>query len=95
MNIDWSEEKNEWLEKNRGLSFEIFAEKILRDEIIDKIEHPNKEKYSNQLIFIIEIDGYCYTIPHVKTEMGIFLKTIIPDRRMTKKYLGVKDENYR
>ena len=95
MNIKWNEEKNVWLEKNRGLTFEVFAEKILRNEIIDRIVHPNKDKYPNQLIFIIEIDGYCYAVPHVKTETGIFLKTVIPDRRMTKKYLGVKDENDR
>ena len=95
MNIEWNEEKNAWLEKHRGLSFEVFAEKILRNEILDKIEHPNKEKYPNQFIFIIEIDSYCYTIPHVRTKMGVFLKTIIPDRRITKKYLGVKDENDR
>ena len=95
MNIDWSSEKNDWLEKHRGISFEIVADKILSNDIVDKIEHPNKEKYPNQFIFIIEIDGYCYTVPHVKTEMGVFLKTIIPDRRITKKYLGVKDENDR
>ena len=74
MNIEWKEEKNEWLEKNRGLTFEVLAEKILSNEIIDKIVHPNKDKYPNQLIFIIEMDGYCYDVPYVKTEIGIFLK---------------------
>ena len=92
MNIDWNSEKNDWLEKYRGLSFEVVADRIMRNDLIDNIEHPNKEKYPNQFIFIIGIDGYCYTVPYVKTELGVFLKTIIPSRKMTKYYLGVKNE---
>ena len=95
MDIDWNEEKNDWLERHRGLSFEIVANKIVNNDLIDDIEHPNKEKYPNQFIFIIEIEGYCYTVPYVETNKGIFLKTIIPSRKMTKHYLGAKNENNR
>ena len=95
MNIEWNEEKNAWLEKHRGLSFEIVAEKILRNEIVDDIAHPNQERYTGQYMFIIEIKLYCYVIPYVETDDGVFLKTIYPDRRMTKKYVGAKDENDR
>jgi len=62
---------------------------------MDDIAHPNQEKYMRQYIFIIEINSYCYVIPYVETDDGIFLKTIYPDRKMTKKYLGAKDENDR
>lgn len=95
MNIEWNEEKNEWLEKNRGLSFEVVAEKILRNDILDDIVHPNQEKYLGQYMFIIEIKSYCYVVPYVESNDGVFLKTMYPDRKMTKKYLGVKDENDR
>jgi len=45
MDIDWSSEKNDWLEKHRGLSFEVVADKIIHNDLVDNIKHPNKEKY--------------------------------------------------
>jgi len=52
------------------------------------IEHPNKDKYLNQNIFIIliEIKNYVYLVPYVEDDKSIFLKTIIPSRQMNKKY---------
>ncbi len=58
--------------------------------LLDTIEHPNKKKYQNQRIFIVEINDYAYLVPFVEDERIIFLKTIIPSRKMTKKYLGGK-----
>ena len=56
-------------------------------------DHPNKKKYPNQKILIVEISGYAYLVPYVKDEDGsLILKTIIPSRKATKKYLGGKDE---
>jgi hypothetical protein len=36
---------------------------------------------------IVEIDGYACLVPYVDNEEGVFLKTIIPSRKATKKYL--------
>jgi hypothetical protein len=52
------------------------------------IEHPNQEKYPSQRIFIIEISQYVYLVPFVESDEEIFLKTIIPSRKLKKKYLG-------
>jgi hypothetical protein len=60
---------------------------------LDIIEHPNKAKYPDQKIFIVEVDEYVYLVPFIEDDKLIFLKTIIPSRKMTKKYLGGKDEN--
>lgn len=56
--------------------------------LLDDIEHPNKEKYQNQNIFVIlvQIKNYVYLVPYVEEEDYIFLKTIIPSRQMNKKY---------
>jgi hypothetical protein len=51
------------------------------------IDHPNQEKYPQQKIIVVNINDYAYLIPRVETEDGIFLKTIIPSRKMTAKYL--------
>ena len=40
-----------------------------------------------QKMAIVEIDGYACLVPYVDDEEGVFLKTIIPSRKATKKYL--------
>jgi len=62
--------------------------------LLDIVEHPSKQKYPDQRVFIVKIEDYAYLIPFVEEENVIFLKTIIPSRKMTKKYLGEEaDEN--
>ncbi len=92
MNIDWSNEKNEWLKKDRGISFEEIADKILSGETLLNAPHHNSSKYPHQYIYVVEVDNYCYMVPYVKNSKNIFLKTIIPSRKMTKKFLGAKNE---
>lgn len=41
-------------------------------------------------IFIVNVDDYAYIVPFIEDEKTIFLKTIIPSRKMTRKYLGGK-----
>ena len=38
-------------------------------------------------MFVINVEGYVYLDPYVETIEEIFLKTIIPSRKATKKYL--------
>jgi hypothetical protein len=38
----------------------------------------------------VRIEGYIYSVPFVEDDQRIFLKTIIPNRRATKKRLGGK-----
>ena len=85
--IDWNTEKNERLKKERNISFETISEKIISKDIIDIIKHPNHAKYPNQKVFIIEVNDYIYYVPFIEDEDKIFLKTIIPSRKATNKYL--------
>ena len=44
-------------------------------------------------MFVVQVDEYAYLVPFVEDEREVFLKTIIPSRRATKKYLkGSNDE---
>ena len=86
--FDWNNEKNEELIKDRGVSFEEVVFCIMHDGLLDIIEHPNKVKYPDQNIFIVNIDNYVYLVPFVEDDEVVFLKTIIPSRKMTKIYLG-------
>lgn len=86
--FDWNPEKNEQLIKERGVSFEDAIFFLMNDGLLDEIEHPDPARYPNQRIFIIDIEGYAYLVPYVETDETIFLKTMIPSRKATRKYLG-------
>ena len=74
--------------KDRGVCFEDVVTTIYEDNIIDTIKHPNKEKYPDKSIYIVEIMGYVFMVPYVKNNDEIYLKTIIPSRKMHKHYKG-------
>lgn len=86
--IRYNFEKNELLKEQRNISFEDVILALESGKLLDDVEHPNKEKYPNQNIFIIliEIKDYVYLVPYVEDDTSIFLKTIIPSRQMNKKY---------
>ena len=83
----WSQEKNEWLQKERGISFEVVVFQIEAGNILDILEHPDRVRYADQRIFVIEFEEYAYLVPFVETEDEVILKTIIPSRKATRKYL--------
>jgi len=87
---DWSLVKNEELKTRRKISFEDIVFSISRDGLMDILEHPDQQRYPGQRIFVVNVDDYAYVVPFVEDEMTIFLKTIIPSRKMTRKYLGGK-----
>lgn len=39
---------------------------------------------------VVGINNYAYLVPYIENEIELFLKTIIPSRRATEKYLGEK-----
>jgi len=84
--IEWNEEKNRELQAERGVCFEDVVTCLLNNNELDIIKHPNKRQYSNQKIIILSINDYVHMVPFVEDEKTIFLKTIIPSRKMTKKY---------
>ncbi len=90
--FSWNDEKNERLKKERSVSFEEVVFHIERDELLDIVEHPKQEKYKGQRMFIVNIEDYAYLIPFIETEEEVFLKTIIPSRKATKKYLKRKNK---
>ena len=88
----WNKEKNLLLKETRDISFEQIVMHIEQGDLIDIIKHPNSEKYLNQKILIINVNNYIYTVPFIENANERFLKTIIPSRKFTKKYLGGQNE---
>ena len=87
----WNSEKNEILALNRGITFEEIVQRIQSGAKVIETDHPNNKKYPNQKIMIVDAEGYAYLVPDVIEKNEYFLKTIIPSRKATKKYLGGKN----
>lgn len=85
--LDWDEEKNRKLKLEREVCFEDVITAIEEDKILDIVEHPNQKRYPSQHKLIVNILDYAYIVPFIEDEEKIFLKTIIPSRKATKKYL--------
>ena len=85
----WNEEKNEILISQRGVSFDDVIDELQNGGIIDNYKHPKSDIYPNQYIYVISLNGYIHYVPYVVEEDYIFLKNIIPSRKLNKKYKGV------
>ena len=85
--FDWDKGKNELLKKERDIGFEDVINAIDNGRLIVTLDHPNQKLYSNQKMYVVNINDYAYVVPFVEDKDKRFLKTIFPSRKMTKKYL--------
>ena len=89
----WDPEKNEWLKRERGISFDQVVLHIEQGDLLDILEHPNPQKYPGQRILIVRLEEYVYLVPCLEMEDGVVLKTIIPSRKLTKQYFQKRSDN--
>jgi len=82
----WDAEKNNILQKQRGVSFEKIIAAIENGKLLDILENLGK-KYAGQKLYIVEIDRYVYIVPFIETENELVLITIFPSRKFTTLYL--------
>lgn len=85
--IQWNEEKNSWLKQRRKIGFEDISAAIIEGKLLGTVNHPKREKYPNQRVFIVNIGNYIYLVPFVEDAQKIFLNTVIPSRKATRDYL--------
>ena len=90
----WDEDKNELLKRKRGVSFEEVVFHINNGDLLARLDHPNRAKYSHQQIFVVLIGDYVYMVPFVEDEEKYFLKTIIPSRKLAKEYLRERKDEH-
>ena len=85
--FDWDDDKNEWLKRERGISFEDVVFAIDEGKLLGILRHPNHKEYKGQRIYIVEIEDYAFVVPYVESDACIFLKTVFPSRKYTRMYL--------
>ena len=86
MKYDWDSNKNEWLKRERNISFEQIIFHLSRGDVWKLADHPDQENYPGQKIYFVIVEDYIYLVPHVIEKDSVFLKTIIPSRKATKAY---------
>jgi len=55
------------------------------------LENPNQRRYAGQRVLVVNVQGYAYLVPFVESATEVFLKTIIPSRKATRRYLKPKE----
>ena len=86
MKYDLNPEKNEWLKKQRNISFEQVIFHLSQGDIWKIADHPDQTNYPGQKIYFVVMSDYVYLVPHIIEKDYTFLKTIIPSRKATKMY---------
>jgi|TARA_B100000315_G_scaffold174310_1_gene162724 uncharacterized DUF497 family protein len=86
MRYEWDSTKNEWLKKERNISFEQVIFHLSQGDVWKIANHPDQKNYPKQKIYFVIVEGYVYLVPHVIEKDYTFLKTIIPSRKATKMY---------
>jgi hypothetical protein len=87
--VEWNyvfdPEKNAWLVRERGIGFDQVISLIEGGKLVRVLEHPDRERYPNQLLYELDADGYIYIVPVVRAGQKLFLKTIYPSRKATRR----------
>ena len=84
---EYCAEKNNKLKEERGISFDEIVYYINSGHLLDVIKHPNKDKYTSQQFYVVDVDCYVYIVPFVQHGEKVFLKTIFPSRKHANHYL--------
>ncbi len=92
MKYEWNSQKNEWLKRERNISFEQIVYHLLQGDVWKTADHPNQKDYPGQKIYFVNVEDYIYLVPYVCEKDYHFLKTIIPSRKATKIY-GEENQN--
>jgi len=85
--FDWNKLKNEKLKAERNVCFEDVLIAIDTGAVLDDVKHPKVLRYGTQRMLFVVIEDYVYVVPYIEDDEKVFLRTIIPSRKATKKYL--------
>ena len=91
MRYEWDSQKNEWLKRERNISFEKIVFHLSQGDVWKLADHPDQENYPRQRVYFVIVEDYIYLVPHVVEEDCVFLKTIIPSRKATRAYKGEQE----
>lgn len=84
--FSFSEEKDCKLRAERGIGFKEIVTYIESDNMVDLIDHPNQTQYPNQFAYVVNIEGYIWTVPCERRGATWHLITAFRNRKANKVY---------
>ena len=85
----WDDEKNEWLIRERGISFSEVAYYLDYGETLADMPHHNQERYPGQHLRIVRINNLAWVVAYRRTRRYVFLYTAYPSGKFTRMYRGL------
>jgi uncharacterized DUF497 family protein len=79
-------EKNAWLIREGGISFEQIIALIEGGKLIRMLEHPDAKECPGHLLYEVDVDGYIHVVAVVRRGGSLFLRTIYASRKATRKH---------
>jgi hypothetical protein len=79
----WNPEKEEWLKRERDLSFTLVTDALERGDEIFDIQHPDLKR-PHQRMLLFKLGAYICAVPYVPDGEKKFLKTMYLSRDWTK-----------
>ena len=83
----WDPNKDEWLKRNRGLSFDDVVYHLENGDLLDDLLHPNQSRHPDERLYIIRVGDYAYEVPFYRAGNSENLMTAYPSRKYTREYL--------
>ena len=86
--FDFSLEKDLILRESRGVGFRDIIDAYRAGKKLADFENKSKS-HTKQRLLVVNIGGYAFVSPYIidGKRKKVFLKTIYPSRKFTKKYL--------
>ncbi len=86
MEFKWDQNKNLKIIELRSISFDEILLEIVSGNLLAIIFNSSRN-HVGQPAMVVKHNNYCYKVPFVVDGETIFLKTIFPDRKLTKYFL--------
>lgn len=91
LEVEWNADKEEWLNRERGLSFVLALEAMMSGDIVDDFPHPARP---NQRILVIRVGDRHVAVPYVTDGKVKFLKTMYVSRDLDVRYGDVNGKTH-
>ncbi len=76
--------KSALLRKTRGIGFEEIVVLIEEGRLLAVLSHPNSDRHPQQEIYLVDVNGYVWVVPILKSNGIVRLITCYPSRKETK-----------
>jgi hypothetical protein len=84
----WNEDKDRLLLETRWVCFAMIADAVDSWNLLWIEPNKNKDKYPFQEVMFVLLNDYVYEVPYISDWETAFLKTIIPSRKATKRFVN-------